>query len=309
MSLLSYSNKVKKIAFQLNFDDCGIAPATYLDNDARRLEQWLAQGMHGNMHYMENHFELRVDPRKLVPNAQSVITLLKNYYPHQHQNKNIPKISKYAYGKDYHLVIRKQLHLFLQELKNHIGHIEGRGFVDSAPVLERSWAVKSGLGWIGKNGNFIHPKKGSFLFIASLITDVPLLYDQPFAKNHCGNCTRCIDACPTQAILPNNVVQANKCISYFTIELKKEYDIPTQVKGKFDNWIFGCDICQDVCPWNRFATPTHEIEFSPSPFILNLSINAWEKMTAHEFKDIFKESPLIRAKFEGIKRNIQFIQP
>ena len=254
----------------LGFEHCGIAKAQKLDDDAARLEQWLNKGMHGSMTYMENHFDLRIDPSKLVHGAKSVITLIKNYFPSKQQNKDAPKISKYAFGKDYHEVIREKLVELIGLMKENIGQVNGRGFVDSAPVLERTWAQRSGLGWVGKNGNLINKQSGSFYFIATLITDLELEYDDPFAKDYCGTCTKCIDACPTDAILPGKVVDGSKCISYFTIELK-EMLIPGEMKGKFDNWMFGCDTCQDVCPWNRFSKPTTEINFTPVPEILNLS--------------------------------------
>ena len=297
---------IKKTALNLGFDYCGIAKAQPLDEDARRLEKWLNKGMHGTMQYMENHFDLRVNPARLVPGAKSVITLLKNYFPGETQLEGSPRISKYAFGNDYHEVIRDQLKLFLSTIKEKIGEVHGRGFVDSAPVLERSWAQKSGMGWIGKNGNLINKQSGSFYFIATLITDLPLLYDDPFAKDYCGTCTRCIDACPTDAILPDRVIDGSKCISYFTIELK-EMIIPEEVKGKFENWMFGCDTCQDVCPWNRFSKPHHENAFKPIPAILDLTTEEWEAMTEESFKKVFKDSPLKRAKFAGIKRNLQFI--
>jgi epoxyqueuosine reductase len=256
---------------------------------------------------MEKYFELRIDPSKLVPGAKSVITLLKNYYPDQKQNSSNPKISKYAYGRDYHEVIREKLTELIGLIKKNIGDINGRGFVDSAPVLERTWAQKSGLGWVGKNGNLINKQSGSFYFIATLITDLELEYDDPFAKDFCGSCTKCIDACPTDAILPGKIVDGSKCISYFTIELKEAL-IPGEMKGKFENWLFGCDICQDICPWNRFAKPANEIKFSPLPGILNIATKEWEAMTEEQFRKIFKDSPIKRAKFSGIQRNLKFIQ-
>jgi len=234
-----HTQQVKTFARNLGFDYCGIAKAVPLDDDARRLELWLQQGMHGQMQYMANHFDLRVDPSRLVPGARSVITLLINYYPEQQQRNDAPRISKYAYGKDYHDIIRKKLQLFLSLIKEHIGDIHGRGFVDSAPVLERSWALRSGLGWIGKNGNLLTRHQGSFFFIATLITDLGLVYDDPFAKDFCGTCTRCIDSCPTQAILPGKTVDGSRCISYFTIELKDQL-IPAEWQGEFENWVFGC---------------------------------------------------------------------
>jgi epoxyqueuosine reductase len=301
-----HTSFIKKSALRLGFEYCGIARSQKLEEDAVRLEQWLNKGMHGSMQYMENHFDLRIDPAKLVPGARSVITLLKNYYPSQQQEPGTPGISKYAFGKDYHEVIREKINELIGLIKLNIGEIQGRGFVDSAPVLERTWAQRSGLGWIGKNGNLITRQSGSFYFIATLITDLELHYDDPFAKDYCGTCTRCIDECPTDAILPGKVIDGSKCISYFTIELK-EMLIPGEMKGKFDNWMFGCDTCQDVCPWNRFSKPNNEISFTPIPEILNLSTKEWEAMTEESFKKIFSNSPLRRAKFKGIERNLQFI--
>jgi epoxyqueuosine reductase len=300
-------NLIKITAARLGFDYCGIAKAVKLEDDAIRLQNWLAKKMHGSMHYMENHFDLRVDPCKLVPGARSVITLLKNYFPSEQQKGFAPKVSKYAYGKDYHEVIRQNLLELLETIKSGIGNINGRGFVDSAPVLERSWAQRSGLGWIGKNGNLITKQHGSFFFIATLITDLELEYDDPFAKDYCGTCTRCIDDCPTNAILPGKVIDGSKCISYFTIELKDQL-IPSEMKGKFEGWMFGCDICQDVCPWNRFSKPNSEIEFTPIPEILDLSTKEWQSMTQEAFKNIFGKSALARAKWKGIQRNLKFLQ-
>ena len=298
---------IKQLAVQLGFDFCGIAKAVRLDEDARRLELWLNKGMHGNMNYMQRYFDLRIDPCKLVPGAKSVITVLLNYFPKEKQDDDAPKISKYAYGKDYHDVIREKLNHFIELIKMHIGQIHGRGFVDSAPVLERTWAQRSGLGWVGKNGNLINKQMGSFFFIATLITDLDLVPDDPFVKDYCGTCTRCIDACPTDAILPGKVVDGSKCISYFTIELK-EMLIPGEMKGKFENWMFGCDICQDICPWNRFSKPTNENEFTPLPEILNLSTKEWEVMTEEKFKTLFSHSPLSRSKLKGIQRNLKFLR-
>ncbi len=306
MKQQQYTLFIKQEARRLGFDHCGIAKAEKLDADAFRLENWLNSNMHGQMAYMENHFDLRTDPGKLVPGAQSVITLLKNYYPSATQINDAPKISKYAYGHDYHDVIRKDLNELVASMKEKLGDFNGRGFVDSAPVLERSWAQRSGLGWIGKNGNLINKQSGSFYFIATLITDLQLKYDDPLAKDYCGSCTRCIDECPTNAILPDKVIDGSKCISYFTIELK-EMIIPETMKGKFDNWMFGCDTCQDVCPWNRFSKPHSETAFTPFPAILNLSTKEWENMTEEAFRKIFKNSPLKRAKFPGIQRNLRFI--
>lgn len=296
---------IKQTAAELGFDHCGIARAVQLDDDARRLEQWLHKGMHGSMQYMENYFDQRIDPRKLVDDAQSVITLLLNYYPAQQQQPGAPLISKYAFGQDYHEVIRGKLNMLLMRIQESIGAVHGRGFVDSAPVLERSWAQRSGLGWIGKNGNLIHKQAGSFFFIATLITDLALEYDSA-AGDYCGTCTRCLDACPTGALVTPGVVDGSRCISYYTIELK-EMLIPQEMEGRFEQWMFGCDICQDVCPWNRFSKPNNTPEFTPIPEILNLSTRDWEALTEEEFRKIFRHSPLKRAKYEGIKRNLKFL--
>jgi epoxyqueuosine reductase len=298
---------IKSTAIKLGFDYCGIAKAVKLGEDARRLESWLNKGFQGKMQYMENHFELRIDPAKLVPGAKSIITLLLNYFPSEVQRGDAPQVSKYAYGKDYHEVIREKMKVFLQMIKDNIGDVHGRGFTDSAPVLERSWAQKSGLGWIAKNGNLINKQNGSFFFIATLIIDMELVYDDPFVKDYCGTCTRCIDACPTDAILDDKVIDGSKCISYFTIELK-ELLIPDNVKGQFANKMFGCDICQDVCPWNKFAKPTKEAAFTPLPQILNFTTGDWEELTEESFKVIFKDSPIKRSKYAGIKRNLKFLK-
>lgn len=303
---INHTQFIKSSAAQLGFHYCGIAKAVKLDEDARRLEQWLQQGMHGNMQYMENYFDLRIDPSKLVPGAKSVITLLLNYFPAEQQQAGTPKISKYAYGKDYHEVIREKLNNLLHLIKENIGDVNGRGFVDSAPVLERSWAVRSGAGWVGKNGNLV-TKQGSYFFIATLITDLDLIADDAFAKDYCGSCKRCINSCPTNAIMENKFINGSRCISYFTIELKDAL-IPAGMQNKFQNWMFGCDICQDVCPWNRFSKPTSEIAFKPIPEILNLSTKEWQSLSNKAFKKIFKTSPLKRAKHKGIQRNLKFIQ-
>lgn len=305
MNLTSNSTIVKQAAAALGFSHCGIARAQRLDDHAARLEAWLNAGMHGTMNYMENHFELRVDPTKLVPGARSVITLLFNYFPGEESTAG-PSISKYAYGEDYHEVIRPKLRQLLEVLRTHFGDIQGRGFVDSAPVLERAWAERSGLGWIGKNANLL-TRQGSFFFIATLITDLELDPDPGGHTDHCGTCTKCIDSCPTEAILPGRVVDGSKCISYFTIELKDAL-IPGSMKGQFGNWMFGCDVCQDVCPWNSFATPHNHDELKPIPEILNFTTKEWEELTEEQFKIIFKNSPLKRSKFAGIKRNLRFIQ-
>ena len=300
---ISNTGIVKNMARNLGFEFCGIAAAKPLDEDARRLEDWLNKGFHGKMSYMERHFDLRVNPQKLVPGAKSVITLLLNYYPAQQQQPEAPRIAKYAFGKDYHEVIREKLNVFLAKLKQELGDIEGRGFVDSAPVLERSWAQQSGLGWIGRNGNLITKEAGSFYLIATLITDLELIPDDPFAKDYCGSCRRCIDACPTDAILEDKVIDGSRCISYFTIELKDAL-IPEPFKSNLEGWAFGCDTCQDVCPWNRFSKPHTQEAFQPIPEILNLSRNEWMEMTEENFKRIFKESPLKRTKWKGMMRNL-----
>ncbi|WP_343693617.1 tRNA epoxyqueuosine(34) reductase QueG [Chitinophaga sp.] len=305
-SVETYTAFIKAQAADLGFDHCGIARAVQLDDDARRLETWLNKGMHGNMKYMENHFDKRIDPRKLVDNAQSVITLLLNYYPSEQQVADAPRISKYAYGKDYHEVIKAKLNTLLARMQETIGAVSGRGFVDSAPVLERAWAQKSGLGWLGKNGNLIHRQAGSFFFIATLITDIALVYDNPVG-DYCGSCTRCLDACPTGALVAPGVVDGSRCISYYTIELK-ELLIPEKMQGQFDNWMFGCDTCQDVCPWNRFSKPNKTVEFTPIPEILNFTTKDWEELTEEEFKRIFKHSPMKRSKYTGIRRNLHFLE-
>lgn len=301
-----HTHLIKQLALANGFDYCGIAKAQPLNEDAKRLEKWLSQGWHGSMKYMENYFDLRVDPTKLVPGAKSVITLLKNYFPSQAISSDV-KISKYAYGKDYHQVMKTSLKQMIVEMQEKIGAFHGRGFVDSAPVLERSWAQKSGLGWIGRNGNLITKQSGSFFFIATMIIDVELNYDDAFAKDYCGNCQKCMDACPTEAILPDKTINGSQCISYFTIELKDEM-IPEEMKGKFQNWMFGCDVCQDVCPWNRFAKPHTEESFQPLPELLNLSTKQWEELSEETFRKIFKGSPLSRAKYKGIQRNLKFVK-
>lgn len=298
---------VKKIAKELGFDYCGIAAAKRLEEDEKRLEKWLAKGYHGQMQYMANHFDLRVDPTKLVPGARSVITLLLNYFPASDTPSKTPKIAKYAWGKDYHGVIREKLNSFLFQLREKVGNVQGRGFVDSAPVLERSWAQQAGLGWVGKNGNLIHKQAGSFFFIATLITDLSLVYDDPFVKDYCGSCTRCIEACPTQAILPDKTINASQCISYFTIELKHHLT-PQLEKGQLDGWLFGCDTCQDVCPWNRFSQPHATPVFNPLPILLNITANEWEEMTEEVFNKLFVNSPLKRSNYKGIQRNLRLLR-
>ncbi len=298
---------IKNEAQRLGFNSCGIAIAAPLDDDAKRLEKWLKKDYHSGMQYMAQNFDLRINPTKLVPGAKSVITLLFNYYTIEKQSIYAPKIAKYAYGIDYHYVIKEKLNELLYAINTNIGIINGRGFVDSAPVLERSWAVKSGLGWIGKNGNLISKSSGSFLFIATLISDMELIPDIPFNTNHCGTCTRCIDACPTQAIVSPKEIDANKCISYLSIELKDAI-IPTALQTKMDGWMFGCDVCQDVCPWNKFSKPNTEPKFSPFPEILNLSLYEWEQLSEEAFNKTFKNSALKRTKWKGIERNLKAIK-
>ena len=304
--MLSNKQRIQQEALRLGFMSVGFAKADFLEEDAIRLESFLKNNYHGKMSYLENHFDLRVDPRKLVPNAKSVITLLLNYYPNESQDINSPKIAKYAWGMDYHDVIKEKLKALFAYINQHIGQIDGRGFVDSAPVLERTWANKSGLGWIGKNGNLINKQAGSFFFIATIICDLELEPDPTFKTDHCGTCTRCIDACPTDAIIDNKKIDASKCISYLTIELKDQL-IPDAFEGKMDNWLFGCDVCQDVCPWNRFSKPHTEQAFTAHKEILNLSSQEWEALEESTFNTLFKHSPLKRSKWKGLQRNIQFI--
>ena len=303
--LFLHTQIIKQTALSLGFDYCGIAKAGVLSADAKRLENWLHKGFNGKMKYMENYFDERIDPTKLVPNAQSVITLALNYYPSQQQDKNLPKIAKYAFGKDYHIVIKEKLNAFFYTLQSKIGNITGRGFVDSAPVLERAWAVNSGLGWVGKNGNLIIKNRGSFYFLATLILDIKLEYDNVLGKDFCGTCTKCIDACPTEAILPNKEINGSQCISYYTIELKEAFE--KNLASNFNNWAFGCDICQDVCPWNRFSTPHKIPEFNPIPVIFNLNKKDWEEMTEETFKMFFGKSAIKRTKLNRMKRNIAFL--
>lgn len=300
-----HTNIVKQTAHQLGFSFVGIAKARQLDEEARRLEEWLNRGYHGKMSYMENHFDKRIDPTKLVPGAKSVVTLLYNYYNDEKQtDSTAPKISKYAYGKDYHHIVKQQLKTFLNILNEEIGEVQGRCFVDSAPVLERDWAKHSGVGWIGKNTLLINKQQGSFFFLAELIIDLELEPDAPI-KDYCGTCTRCIDACPTDAIVEPYFVDGSKCISYFTIELKEA--IPQEVKGKFENWMFGCDICQEVCPWNRFSKRHKEPNFEPHPDLLGMTKSDWEEVTEEVFRELFRKSAVKRTKFKGLKRNIDFL--
>ena len=299
-----HSTIVKKIAAELGFLYCGISKATFLEEDAPRLYNWLQNGFHGKMQYMENHCDKRLDPRLLVEGSKSVVSLLLNYYPEKEYAQAFPKISKYAYGQDYHEVIREKLKHFMERIGEEIGEVGGRVFVDSAPVMDKSWARKSGLGWIGKNGNLIHPKNGSFFFIAELIIDLELEPDGPI-KDYCGTCTRCVDAYPTDALHTPYIVDGSKCISYLTIELKDEL-IPQDFAGKMNGWAFGCDICQDVCPWNRFSKPTKESAFSPNELLLSLRAADWENLEEEQFKILTKNSPIKRTKLKGMKRNVLF---
>ena len=323
-SKTKYTSLIKKTAKELGFDHCGISKAEFLEEEAPHLEKWLNKNMHGEMKYMENYFDKRLDPRLLVDRAKSVVSLLLNYYPAQglrqaqpdndfstssraveNRNNSVPKISKYAYGTDYHFVIKEKCKTFLEILKKEIGDINGRCFVDSAPVMDKAWAQKSGLGWMGKNTNIITKESGSFYFIAELIIDVDLDYDSPI-KDYCGTCTKCIDACPTQAIVDSHIVDGSKCISYLTIELKE--NIPNDFKGKMDNWAFGCDVCQDVCPWNRFSKPHSEPLFNNTTGLLDWSEKQWQEITEETFNKVFKKSAVKRTGFKGLKRNLEFIK-
>ncbi len=300
-----YSDLIKQEALKLGFQSCGIAKARFLEEEAPRLENWLHQNKHGQMKYMENYFDKRLDPTKLVEGAKSIISLTLNYFTEQKQSDPLsPKISTYAFGEDYHFVIKEKLKELLIILQSKIGEFNGRVFVDSAPVMDKVWAKEAGLGWVGKHSNLINKNDGSFFFIAELIVDLDLAYDSP-TTDHCGTCTRCIDACPTEAIVAPYQVDGSKCISYFTIELKDEF--PKEVKGKFENWMFGCDICQDVCPWNRFAQQHKEKAFEPNQELLNFTINDWRELTEETFQVIFKNSAVKRTKFSGLKRNIEWL--
>jgi epoxyqueuosine reductase len=302
----SHTAIIKSAAARMGFSFCGIAKAEFLEEEAPRLEQWLQKGYQGKMSYLENHFDKRLDPRLLVPGAKSVITLGYNYFPKKDlcQDSQL-KIAKYAYGEDYHHVIKDKLKSLMAELRQNIGDIDGRAFVDSAPVMERVWAQRAGMGWIGKNSLLLNKRMGSFFFLAELIIDLELDYDSP-VKDYCGTCTACMDACPTEAIPEPYVVDGSKCISYFTIELKEA--IPEEVKGKFDNWVFGCDICQDVCPWNRFSSPHHEKKFEPSDELKNLSQSDWREITEEVFEQVFRKSAVKRTKWVGLQRNIAFVK-
>lgn len=290
---------------ELGFLACGIAKAEFLESEAPHLENYLKEKRNGNLSYMENHFDKRLDPRLLVDGAKSVISLLYNYYPEKKQREDTYKISKYAYGEDYHFVVKDKLRDLMDFIREEIGEINGRVFTDSAPILEGAWAEKAGIGWMGKHSLLITKQSGSFFFLGELIIDLELEYDTPFVTDHCGSCTRCIDACPTDAIVSDKKIDASKCISYFTIELKDE--IPIEMKGKFEDWMFGCDICQDVCPWNRFSKPHSEERFLPNDEILNFSKSDWEEITEEEFRKIFRKSPVKRTKYSGLTRNIKFL--
>ncbi|MGB3605600.1 MAG: tRNA epoxyqueuosine(34) reductase QueG [Psychroserpens sp.] len=300
-----YSQFIKSEAKRLGFLSCGISKAGFLEDEAPRLETWLKNNAHGEMRYMENHFDKRLDPTKLVEGSKSVISLLLNYFPSETQKEETYKLSKYAYGTDYHFVIKDKLKELLFSIKAEIGDVHGRAFVDSAPVLDKAWAAKSGLGWIGKHSNLLTQQIGSFYFIAELIIDLDLEYDH-VTTDHCGTCTACIDACPTKAITEPYVVDGSKCISYFTIELKE--NIPSEFKGQFDDWMFGCDVCQDVCPWNKFSKAHNEPLFNPHPELLDMSKKDWEEITRDTFNKVFKKSAVKRTKFEGLQRNVNFLK-
>lgn len=301
----AYSAFIKSEAKRLGFLSCGISKSGFLEEEAPRLENWLDQNRQGQMSYMEQHFDKRLNPNLLVDGAKSVVSLLLNYFPSQTQSEDSYKISKYAYGQDYHFVIKEKLRELLFSIQSNIGEVSARAFVDSAPVLDKAWAAKSGLGWIGKNSNLLTKQVGSFYFIAELIIDLELEYDYA-TTDHCGSCTACIDACPTEAIVAPYVVDGSKCISYFTIELKE--NIPQEMKGKFDDWAFGCDICQDVCPWNKFSKPHNEPLFNPNPELLSMSKKDWEEITDETFKAVFRNSAVKRTKLTGLKRNIDFLR-
>lgn len=305
MNSQQHTQLIKTEAKRLGFDFCGISKAEFLEEEAPRLEKWLKTSMHGQMQYMENYFDKRLNPTLLVEGAKSVVSLLFNYYPEQTQNPDAPKISKYAYGNDYHEIIKEKLKEFVHTLKEQIGDINGRVFVDSAPVLDKAWAKKSGLGWIGKNGNLINKQQGSFFFIAELIMDVDLEYDGPI-KDYCGTCTKCLDACPTEAIVAPYIVNGSKCISYLTIELKEA--IPSEFKNKMDNWVFGCDVCQDVCPWNSFSQTHHEPQLKNTNNLIDFSKDEWYELSEELFNSVFKHSAIKRTKYKGLKRNLEFLK-
>ncbi|EAZ81696.1 tRNA epoxyqueuosine(34) reductase QueG [Algoriphagus machipongonensis] len=303
-----HASFIKSTAKRLGFDFCGIAKAEFLEEEAPRLEEWLSRNYNGEMGYLANHFDKRLDPTKLVEGAKTVVSMVYNYYP----EKKLPessediKLAKYAYGEDYHFVIREKLNEFLKILREEIGEIDGRGFVDSAPVMERQWAKKAGLGWLGKNSLLLNRQMGSFFFLAELIIDLEVTPDTPLAKDYCGTCTACIDACPTDAIVDHGVIDGSKCISYLTIELKDA--IPSEFQGKMENWAFGCDICQDVCPWNRFSKPHQEAKFQPHPELAEFTHRDWQEITEETFRKVFKKSAVKRTKLAGLKRNVDFLK-
>lgn len=302
-----YKSFIKQKANELGFFYCGFSKAGFLAEEAPKLERWLKEGMHGKMSYMENHFDKRLDPTRLVEGSNSVISLLLNYFPAESQVEGAPKISKYAYGEDYHLVIKDKLKLLVEAMKEEIGDIHGRVFVDSAPVMDKAWAKKAGLGWLGKNTNLIHPKEGSFFFIAEIISDLSFTQDSPM-RDYCGTCTKCLDACPTNALATPYEIDASRCISYLTIELKDQL-IPEQFNQSMDNWMFGCDVCQDVCPWNRFSKVHQEERFKPDFELLNLNTKEWHALTLDHFEILFKNSAIKRTGFQGLKRNLGFLKP
>ena len=308
MSPIQYTALIRAEAQRLGFEWVGFARAEQMQGEARRLEDWLNRGFQGEMAYMERNFDVRIDPRRLVEDAKSVVSLVYNYYtPEMQADPDAPKISKYAYGKDYHDIIKEKLRALLAFIHIEIGEVAGRCFVDSAPILERDWAKRAGMGWVGKNTLLIHPKHGSFYFLAELVLDLQLDYDDPM-RDFCGTCTRCIDACPTEAISPQGyLVDGSKCISYLTIELRDA--LPKAFENKMDNWMFGCDICQDVCPWNRFSKPHNEPNFEPHDDLLTLTKNDWIELTEDVFKQIFQKSAVKRTKYEGLRRNINFLNP
>ena len=306
MHASKYKSFLQKEAYDLGFSYIGFAKAEELTEEARNLETWLSRGYHGKMHYMENYFDLRKDPRKLVPGAKTVVTMMYNYFPEETQVEDAPKIARYAYGKDYHHILKRKLKTLLFSIQDNIGEIDGRCFVDSAPIMEREWAKRSGIGWTGKNTLIINPKSGSYFFLACLVIDLEIEPDPPI-KDYCGTCTKCIDACPTDAIAEEGfLLDASKCISYFTIELKEA--IPKEFSHKMENWMFGCDICQEVCPWNRFSKKHTEPDFEPHPDLLSMKKRDWEELTLETFREVFRKSAVKRTKFEGLTRNIAFLK-
>ncbi|MCZ2392776.1 MAG: tRNA epoxyqueuosine(34) reductase QueG [Chitinophagales bacterium] len=305
--MLGIKENLRQWALELGFQDVGFAQAGFLSEEAPLLENWLKQGYHGQMKYMENWFDKRLDPRLLVDGAKTVMVMTYNYHQEEKQRcSNAPKISQYAYSLDYHDVIRDKLNLLLNNAREKFGDFQARGFVDSAPVLENAWAKRAGIGWIGKHTLIINKRKGSFFFLASIVMDLKVEEDPPFKTDHCGTCTRCIDFCPTEAILAPGLLDASKCISYLTIELKDA--IPDSFKGKTDGWVFGCDICQEVCPWNRFSITNHEPAFKPSEEFLNMTQRDWEEMTQETFSRVFRKSAVKRTKYAGLMRNIKFLK-